>query len=62
MTRVRRLAGVAALLLAVACGRLGAPVRSSASRAPQPPQGEAPAGELQTPAGPDDQEAEEKKR
>jgi hypothetical protein len=62
MTRSRRLSGVTVLLLGIACGRLGAPVRSPASQAAQPPQSEAPASEVQAPASPADEEAEEKKQ
>jgi hypothetical protein len=61
MTRSRLLSGVALLLLGVACGRLGPPVRSSASRAAQPPRSEAAASEVQVPSSPVDEEAEEKK-
>jgi hypothetical protein len=58
MTRSRRLSGVTVLLLGIACGRLGAPVRSPASQAAQP----AAASEVQAPASPADEEAEEKKQ
>jgi hypothetical protein len=61
MTRSQLLSGVAVLLLGVACGRLGAPVRAPAST-PAPPQSEAPPGEVQLPASPVDEEAEEKQK
>jgi hypothetical protein len=57
MTRSRLLAGLVVLLLGVACGRLGAPVRRPPSQAVQP----AAASEVQAPASPVDEEAEEKK-
>jgi hypothetical protein len=62
MTRLRWLAAAVALLLGIACGRLGSPVRVSTARAAQPPPSETPASEVQAAPSPVDEDAEETKK